>query len=190
MTDFKVKGKTVIGLTGSIASGKSAAAAIFKKLGAQVLSADELSAKHFVLNMPQIQSYFGTTDKQKIAAAVFASADKKLWLEKLLHPSILADAAQSIKESQNKIIVFDVPLLFESGLQTGFDLTVCITAPYDVRLKRAIARGLKEGDFKSRDSAQMPQEEKIKRAAAVFENNAALEDLEVKITKFYSGLKK
>ena len=190
MTDFKVKGKTVIGLTGSIASGKSAAAAIFKNLGAQVLSADELSAKHFALKLPQIQTYFGTTDKQKIAATVFADGSKKLWLENLLHPAILADAAQSIKESQNKIFVFDVPLLFESGLQSSFDITLCITAPYELRLKRAVARGLSEGDFKKRDSSQMPQEEKIKKAAVVLENDAQLEDLEVKIKKFYSSLKK
>lgn len=190
MTDFKTKGKTIIGLTGSIASGKSAAAEIFKKLGAYVLSADDLSAKYFALNIQRVQAYFGTTDKQKIAAAVFADADKKTWLENLLHPAILAEAGQSIKESQNKIIVFDVPLLFESGLQESFDLTVCIAAPYELRLKRAIARGLSRSDFKQRDSSQMPQEEKIKKAEIVLENDAELQDLEVKITKFYSRLKK
>lgn len=190
MTDFKVKGKTIIGLTGSIASGKSAAAEIFKKLGAYVLSADELSTKNFALNMPQIQAYFGTADKQKIAAAIFADADKKIWLEKLLHPAVIADAAKLIKESDSKVIVFDVPLLFESGLQTGFDLTVCVIAPYDVRLKRAVLRGLKDWDFKNRDFAQIPQEEKVKKANVVFENNSSIKDLEVKITKFYSSLKK
>ena len=107
-----------------------------------------------------------------------------------MHPAILADAAQSIKESQNKIFVFDVPLLFESGLQSSFDITLCITAPYELRLKRAVARGLSEGDFKKRDSSQMPQEEKIKKAAVMLENDAQLEDLEVKIKKFYSSLKK
>lgn len=188
MTDFKVKGKTVIGLTGSIASGKSAAASIFKKLGAQVICADELSAKYFDFFRPQIQAYFGTKDRQKIAAAVFAEAEKRLWLEKLLHPAILADAAKLIKESQNKIIVFDVPLLFENNLEAGFNLTICITAPYQARLKRSLAKGLSEGDFKNRDASQIPQEEKIKKANVVFENNSSIEDLEVKITKFYSSL--
>lgn len=190
MNDFRVKGKTVIGLTGSIASGKSAAAEIFKKLGAQVLCADDLSAKHFALKLPQIQAYFGTADRQKIAAAIFADEHKRLWLETLLHPAILSDAAQIINESEGEVFVFDVPLLFESGLQAGFDLTICITAPYELRLKRAVARGLGEGDFKKRDTAQMPQEEKVKKAAVVLENDAQLQDLEVKITKFYSTLKK
>ena len=188
MTDFKATGKTVIGLTGSIASGKSAAAGMFKKLGAQVICADELSAKHFKILLPQIQAYFGTKDRQKIAAAVFADAAKRLWLEKLLHPAVLAEAAKVIKESQNKIIVFDVPLLFENNLQESFDLTVCVSAPYQTRLNRALAKGLSEGDFKNRDASQMPQEEKIKKASFAFENNSSTEDLEVKITKFYSGL--
>lgn len=190
MTDFKVKGKTVIGLTGSIACGKSFAAAIFKKLGAKVISADELSIKVFNSLLPVIKEHFGTDDRLKIASVIFADKAQKQWLEGKLHPAILQAAQEEIKQSAQNIAVFDVPLLFESGLNNSFDLIVCIIADYDVRLKRALERGLSADDFKQRDAAQTPQEEKIKGADIVFENNNTPEDLEAKITKFYYGLNK
>ena len=190
MTDFKIKGKTVIGLTGSIASGKSAAAEIFKRLGAFVISADELSAKFFDVLTPQIKDYFNTSDKGEIAKQVFADAEKRKWLEAKLHPLILAEALQLIQNSQSKTVIFDVPLLFETGLKSSFDLTICICADYDIRLNRAVLRGLKAEDFKHRDLSQMPQEEKIKSADIVFKNNLTPIDLEVQIKKFYYGLTK
>ena len=190
MTDFRVKGKKVIGLSGSIASGKSAAADIFRHLGADVVSADELSSKFYLAMLPQIEKHFNTQDKKAVAAAVFADENERKWLESLLHPLVFDEAFKIIKKSKKQIVVFDVPLLFETGLKNSFDLTLCICASYDIRLKRAIKRGMEEADFKRRDFSQMPQKEKIKLADYCFYNDKTPKDLEVKIKKFYCDMLK
>jgi dephospho-CoA kinase len=189
MTNFKARGKIVIGLTGGISAGKSVAAAAFRKAGAFVICADALAAEHLALQLPAVQKYFGTADKKKIAAQVFKSAAKRKWLERRLHPLIIKDAAATLKKSSAKVIVFDVPLLFEAGLQNSFDLVLCIYADTEVRRKRAALSRFAAGDFDARDDAQMPLMQKAQKADIVIFNNGAKRDLAVKISKFYRSLK-
>ncbi|MDR0953605.1 MAG: dephospho-CoA kinase [Elusimicrobiota bacterium] len=188
--NFKKKGKIVLGLTGGISAGKSVAAGIFKDLGAEVICADTLAAKNFVLLEEKIKSYFETADKKEIAFAVFMDPTKKKWLERVLHPLILKDALEIISRTKKKIVIFDLPLLFEAGLEGGFDLVLCIYADYNLRLKRALTRKMTAVDFKQRDAAQMLLEEKAQRANIVFYNNKTRKDLEEKLIKFYKLLTK
>ncbi|MDR1123747.1 MAG: dephospho-CoA kinase [Elusimicrobiota bacterium] len=185
MTNFKVKGKIVIGLTGGVSAGKSAAAAAFKKAGAFVVCADVLAAKHLGRQMPAVQKYFKTSDKKQIAARVFKNAAERKWLENLLHPQVIRDAAALLKKSAAKIAVFDVPLLYEAGLGRGFDLTVCINAAYETRQKRS---KFAAADFKKRDAAQMPPPLKAQKADVVIFNEGTKKNLEAKILKLYSAL--
>ncbi len=183
--NFKKEGAFVIGLSGGIASGKSTALEIFKKLGAQIICSDSLAAKNFNLLKDKIQAHFMTEDKAKIAEKIFKNAQEKNWLEKLLHPLVLKEAAAIIKQSSKKIIVFDIPLLFECGLEDSFDLTLCIYCDLDSRLKRAISRKMTKQDFISRDKAQIALEEKAQRANLVIFNNSNKKDLEEKIAKLF-----
>ncbi len=188
--NFKKKGALVIGLSGSIASGKSTALKIFEKLGAEIICSDILAAKNFDLFKDKIKEYFNTDEKAQIAEKIFKNAQDKKWLEKLLHPLVLKEAESIIKQSTKKIIVFDIPLLFECGLEDSFDFTLCIYADFAIRLKRAISRKMTKQDFINRDKAQMLLEEKAQRANLVIFNNSNKRDLEEKIEKLFLLLNK
>ena len=187
--NFRKKGSLVIGLSGGIASGKSTALKTFEKLGAEVICSDTLAAQNFNLLKNKIGNYFNTTDKTKIAAKIFKNVQGKKWLEKLLHPLVLKEAQTKIKQSCKKIIVFDIPLLFECGFEDSFDFTICIYSDFDIRLKRAISRKMTKEDFINRDKVQMLLEEKAQRANLVIFNNSNRKDLEEKIEKLFLILK-
>jgi len=178
--------KTVIALTGGISSGKSAAAAAFKKAGAFVICADNLAAKYFDANSAKIKKYFKTSNKKKIAQIIFKNAAKRKWLENLLHPLILEEARKQIKKSPAEIIVFEIPLLFEAGLQKSFDFVLCIYAGQQTRLKRT---PFASADFKKRFLAQMPLEIKAQKSDFVIYNEGSQKELQQKITKLYKLIK-
>lgn len=188
-TDFKTEGKIVLGLSGAMSSGKSAALEVFASLGAFTVSADEISARCFTLLEGKLKDYFGTHDKTQIAKIVFEDGSKRSWLENLLHPLILQSARAEVKKCPQRIAVVEIPLLFETGLEDCFDLTVCVYADYNIRLKRAMAK-FSQKDFTLRDKAQMPLEEKAQKADIVLINNSNRKDLEGKIKRFYDVLLK
>ncbi len=188
-TDFITENKLVLGLSGGIASGKSAALEVFASLGARAICADDISRRCFAMLKDKMEAYFGTSDKAQIAHAVFTDAQKRAWLENLLHPLILQAAREEVKTCAEKIAVVEIPLLFEKGLEDAFDLTLCVYADYNIRLKRALAN-FTERDFILRDKAQMPLEQKAQRADIVLINNSNRKELESKIKKFYGVLLK
>ncbi|MDR1684756.1 MAG: dephospho-CoA kinase [Elusimicrobiota bacterium] len=181
--NLKQNGKIVIGLTGAVGSGKSAALKMFEALGAQTISADALAAEFFEQNKSQIAAKFNTRDKAQIAGEVFKNPAAKQWLQEMLHPLILERARQIIDKTDKKIIVFEAPLLVEAGLINAFDFTLCIYADYNLRERRANFTG---ADFKRRDAAQTPLAAKAQLCDAVVYNNGAKEDLEAKITKLWA----
>lgn len=183
--NFRKKGSLVIGLSGGIASGKSTALKAFEKLGCEVICSDTLAAQNFNLLKDKIETHFNTIDKAQIAQKIFKNAQDKKWLEKLLHPLVLKEAQTQIKQSTKKIIVFDIPLLFECGLEDSFDFTLCIYSDFNIRLRRAISRKMTKEDFINRDKAQMLLEEKAQRANLVIFNNSNRKDLEEKIEKLF-----
>ncbi len=185
--DFKKENKIVLGLTGSIASGKSTADDIFRTLGACVICSDSLAKKHYTLLEDKITAYFAAADKKEIAAKIFKNPVQKKWLEDILHPPVLKEAQEIINTCTQKIVVFDIPLLFECGFESAFDLTLCVYTDYDLRKKRALHNFTLQ-DFMQRDNNQIPLEQKAQRADIVFYNNNTYRDLEEKIKKFYNTL--
>lgn len=185
------RGKTVIGLTGPIASGKSAALALFIKEGALGISADAVSAS--LLTDPacynRISRKFGLgkiltngiLDKQKLAAEVFGSPAKRRWLEALLHPRILKRIHFLITRSTKKIAVVEAPLLYEAGLAECFTFTVCLAAPEKTLRARALGRGWSGAQYRARVKAQLPAAEKYSRADIVLDNAGSRAELAAKI---------
>ncbi|MDD6173473.1 MAG: dephospho-CoA kinase [Elusimicrobia bacterium] len=188
--DFRRKGKTVIGLTGGISGGKSTALEIFKELGALTICADELSKKYFEIFKDKIREAFASCDRAEIAARIFKDDVKRKWLENLLHPFILKEAAEIINSAEEKIIIFDLPLLFEAGLENSFDLTLCIYADDKIRLSRAVNKGFKAEDFKARDLKQTPLWVKAQKADIVIYNNESRKELKDKTERFFNILNK
>lgn len=185
------RGRTVLGLTGPIASGKSLALEYFAREGAFCVSADAVSAE--LLTTPGIYHTIsrkfgfdkihtnGLLDKKKLAAEVFNSPAKRRWLESLLHPRILRRIHSLITRSNKKISVVEAPLLFEAGLAECFTFTVCLSAPEKILEARALKRGWSRAEYASRVKAQLGAEEKYARADIVLENAGAPGELAKKI---------
>lgn len=188
--NFRQDGKIVIALSGAIASGKTAALEEFSALGAETICADQLAAKYRKTLKEKLKSAFGTDDKEKLTQIVFKNQQKLKELENMIHPLVLKEAREIIKATSKKIIVFAIPLLFEKGLEGGFDLTICVYTSYQKRLKRALSRGTNEFYFKRCEETQLPMSTKAERADIIIFNEGTRSDLRSKITRLYETLKK
>jgi dephospho-CoA kinase len=180
----------VIGLTGAIAAGKSAALDAFARLGAETLSTD--AVVHELLGAGEMRDVLvarwgeevapdGTVDRAAVSARVFERPDELAWLESQLHPRV-GERVLAWRQSlpaDARLAVVEVPLLFESGLDAAFDATVCVVAGDEVRAERGGARGTE--DLEARAGRQLSQEEKASRADFVVANDGTPEELEAAI---------
>lgn len=180
----------LIGLTGAIGSGKSTAARIFEKHGAIVFDADRLAKEALLL--PQVQSQLyarfpaafeaGVLNNGLLANIVFEDKDELKALTAITHPVVRARFHSEVENAApGSILVYDVPLLFEAGLESDFDLTICVSVEEKLRHKRLLARGLSEIDIKRREGLQLKPAEKEKRASLVLRNDGDPDALEAQI---------
>jgi dephospho-CoA kinase len=186
-----------VGLTGAIASGKSAALDAFKRQGAATMSTDR--AVHELLATEAVASRLaerwgadaapgGVVDRARVGAIVFEQPDELHWLERLLHPLVggrVGEWRASLPDG-TILAVVEVPLLFEAGMGDAFDATVAVVAPDEVRAKRAGTQGL--AMLAEREANQLSQDEKAARATHVVANEGTLADLEVAIAELIPRL--
>jgi dephospho-CoA kinase len=193
-----------VGLTGGIATGKSLAAGFFAQKGAFLIDADSVARQAVMPGTPglaRIAGQFGQTvldssgalDRKKLGSLVFADSDKRMKLEEILHPIILSNVFSRIEDLRNQghvgIVVADIPLLFECGIQKQFDKTVLVYADSSVQLQRLITRDrLAEVQAIQRLSAQLPIAEKRQLADFIIDNNGILTELEARVTAVWSTL--
>jgi dephospho-CoA kinase len=187
----------LIGLTGGIASGKSAVSAILRRLGAQVIDADALAREVVQPHQPawnEIVQTFGneilqadnSLDRKKLRKAVFANPEARKQLEAIIHPKIRHLAQQKIKEcaaNGASLVVYEAPLLFETKIHLWLRpviLVACDTATQKQRLQERDK--LTEAEIEQHLGAQMSLEEKRKLADYVIENSGTLGELENKTT--------
>lgn len=170
MKSFHVKSKWVIGLTGSMLSGKSTALAYFAKCGADTFSCDGIARELY--QKPQIvkkiERLFGTADKAKIAALIFKNNAKRQALENLLHPLIFRELQTRIKQCPQRVIVIEVPLLFEKSWDKLTDLNIAVLADPKTLPQRLRGRKLTQQEYTRRVQHQLKDEEKAARADVVF----------------------
>lgn len=182
--------KRLIGLTGSIASGKSAALDFFAQAGAYVLSADALV--HELYQRPEVQQqfkkWFGSAERSQIAHIVFSSAQARRRVEKYLHPLVWQLALERLAAADANWAVFEAPLLFEVGWDTRTDLTLLIVADPATLKTRLAQRGLSQAAYQRRRCLQMSDEEKMRRADIVIFNNSTKQALKLKIQRIYQTL--
>ena len=190
-----------VGLTGGIGAGKSEALAALARLGAATISADEVV--HELYRDPEVRAAVtarwgedvapdGGVDRSAIAARVFADPGERAWLERLLWPKVGERVAQwralqAGREPPPPALVVETPLLFEAGLQVGYDATIAIVADEAVRARRAAARGHAAVD--ERAARQLPQAEKAARATYVVENSGSLDELRDKLSALLDKLR-
>jgi dephospho-CoA kinase len=179
-----------VGLTGGMGAGKSEALAALERAGAATLSSDavvrELLAGDAVRDElverfgPEIAPA-GQVDRDRMAELVFADDDQRAWLEGYLWPKV-GERIWNWREELDsradppRAAVVEVPLLFESGMDQAFDHTIAVTAADDLRDERIGARG--HSGVASRESRQMPQDEKAERADFAVRNDGTVQELE------------
>lgn len=188
--DFHQEGKIIIGLSGAVASGKTAALEEFATLGAETICADNLAAKYRNSLKEKLKGTFGTDDKKHLAQLILQDREKLKQLENMLHPLIYKEAREIIQNTSKKIVVFAIPLLFEKGLENAFDLTICVYTSHQKRLKRALERGTNENYFNWCEQTQLPMVEKANRADILIFNEGPRVNLRDKITRIMNILKK
>lgn len=194
----------IIGLTGGIGCGKSEAAAYLKSLGAAHVDADGISRSLTAPGgaaLPAIRAQFGdevfspdgTLNRQALAGVVFQSEPHRRALEAILHPLVQSCAWTQIEEAGargERVVVLDVPLLFETGMDVLCDETWTVTADGETQLARVMARGLSLEDAQARIASQMPAEERNARANRVISTDRSIDRTQAELAALYQQVLK
>ncbi len=189
--------QVLVGLTGNFGSGKSTVLKMFRELGALTFSADELV--HGLLNRndikKEIRKIFGAQvfngsdiDRRELARKAFSSKKLRMKLEEILHPLVYKRVGEFRREYPERIIVAEIPLLFETGRQRDFDFIILVTCPRGVAIERLEKRGFASREVQRRLKAQMPMEEKIKYSDFVVDNSGTLAETRRQVKKIWEKL--
>lgn len=192
----------LVGLTGGIGSGKSTVARMLAARGAVVLDADELArravepgtqgyAKVVELFGAQVVGEDGRLDREAMAKRVFAEPDLRRALESITHPEVFREVAAAAEayRGTDTVLVFDAPLIVETGFASACDVVVLVTGSTDTQVARLMAdRGMSDDSARARIAAQAPTEEKRLVADFVIDNDGTLEELEAKVGDLWPRL--
>ena len=190
-----------VGLTGSIACGKSNVSAVLRELGAAVVDGDLLSRELTAPGgpaLPAIRETFGdgvfhadgTLNRRALGDVVFASDDARKRLDSLMQPllrSLILRRMEEARAGGAKICVLDMPLLFEAGLDTLCDTVWCVHLPREEQLRRLMARdGLTLSQAEARLRSQLSSDEKAARAQVVIDTSGSIDDTRAMIPALYA----
>lgn len=193
-------GKTVIGLTGNIATGKSVVRKMLEHLGAYGIDADALSHRAIAMGAPGYQLVVdtfgkwilapsGQIDRSKLAKIVFSDAAALKKLENIIHPLVRQAEDLLIRRTPKTVVVVEAIKLIESGFDRFCDQVWVTYAPEDVQLRRLMMkRGLSREAALQRILAQPPQEEKTRRANVVIRNDKSFEDTWQQVVNAWKNL--
>jgi dephospho-CoA kinase len=173
----------ILGITGSVGTGKSTVAAYFKALGAELINADTVAHSVIRTGTPgyrkivsvfgkRVLSSSGAIDRKKLGKIVFEDSSLLDKLNNIVHPEVISVVKSRISRSRSKLVVFDAPLLIEAGLTNLVDALIVVKAGRQAQISRAAGKtGLGRAEVIARIKAQMPLSAKIKMADFVVDNN-------------------
>ena len=176
-----------VGLTGGLASGKSTVARWLRDEGFEVVDADRLVAELYQpdgagaaavrsLFGPEMLDERGGVDHTKVAGRVFRDPEARFALESAVHP-LVRRRFEEISAKAEGVIVLEATLLVEAGYAPGFDLIVTVEAPCELRLQRAVARGMDDAAARARLLAQGDGDERREAAHRILDNSGDIEHL-------------
>jgi dephospho-CoA kinase len=192
-----------VGLTGNIGSGKSTVARLLAGLGAAVVDADALAReavedpavlRRIAAELGDALVSGGALDRRATGRLVFADEGARGRLNAIVHPWVRQRSAERVAaleaaRTPPPVIVLDIPLLYENGLERGLDAVIVVSAPLARRSARVAGRsGLEPSAVRERDAAQMPLEEKAARADFVLDNGGTREALEHQVAHLWREL--
>ena len=196
----------IVGLTGGVASGKTAVSRVLKEEGAYIIDADQIARELVQPRKPawkeiirafgqEILQEDGSIHRKKLAGKVFADAKQRKLLSQMLHPRIRKEMDRRVKEIGQRdpeaIVVIDAPLLVELGNHRRMDKLIVVTSTRTQQLERLKDRdGANRGEALKIVSSQMPLEEKLKFADFVIRNEGSLEEMKRKAREVFKELRK
>jgi dephospho-CoA kinase len=193
----------VIGLTGNLGAGKTTVAQMFERLGAEIIDADEIAHELLVEHGPcrkKICEIFpcvvgadGVIDRKKLAGEVFKDEKKLKDLEDILHPAVGKRIKQVLQflrlQKKVEVVVLDIPLLFEAGIDHQTDVVIVVKADREQQIGRVVkARGMTRSAAVARLRRQMPQKEKLKRADFILDNRFSKAETRTQVRQIWEGL--
>jgi dephospho-CoA kinase len=182
----------VVGLTGGIGAGKSTAARIFADNGAVIVDVDALG--HVVLQPggkahDAVLDAFGTVDRRELGPIVFGDPVQLERLTAISHPAINAELAEVLASIDEPVVVLDMAILAESNLGQGmYSVVVTVEAPVEVRVQRAVGRGMVEVDVRRRIANQASEDQRRALAAHVLVNDGSEDAFAEQVTACWRAL--
>ncbi len=192
--------RTLVGLTGNIATGKSVVGRMLEELGAAVIDADRVAhevmepggpAFDAVLEAfgPEIIAADGTIDRRKLGDVVFRDAAALARLEAAVHPAVISEVAERIAAAEARVVVVEAIKLIEAGMHRAYDCLWVVTAPRETQIERLVqCRGLTRDEAALRVDAQPPQAEKAALAGRVLVNDGNLAQLRAQVREAWEQL--
>jgi dephospho-CoA kinase len=188
-----------IALTGSIGMGKSTVAAMFQEAGVPVFDADAEVGKMQGIGgilVEDIGRRFpgtvvdGAVDRKRLSACVLADRDELAALEMIVHPAVVRARERFIDDNRGApALLFEIPLLFETHAEAGFDKVIVVSAPADVQRQRVLAReGMSEAKLAGLLARQLPDERKRERADFVVDTGGSLDETRAQVAAILACL--
>jgi dephospho-CoA kinase len=188
----------IVGLTGGIGAGKSTVGNMFAQLGALVIDADQLARQAIEpgsIGFDEVVAEFseeiltdGDIDRQKLGSVVFKDSGKRKALEAIIHPKVRDLFAAKVNSlNPDDILIYEIPLLVESGAQKKFDFIITVESDIENRLDRLFERGLSEEEAERRIAAQASQEEREAVADCVIVNDGDRAELFAEVARIWES---
>jgi dephospho-CoA kinase len=185
----------IAGLTGSIGMGKSTVGAMFADLGVPTFDADDAVRKFYAGDGAKaVEALFpgvtvsGHVDRERLGSQVLGDAEALQRLEGLVHPAVAQARVQFVEQaavSGRRLVIVDVPLLFETGGEARVDLVIVVSAPESIQRARVLARaGMTDAKLEAILSRQMPDADKKRRAHFVIDTGGRLETTRAVVGQF------
>ncbi|MCB2154520.1 dephospho-CoA kinase, long form [bacterium] len=191
----------ILGLTGSIGSGKTSVATILQQCGAVIIRADVIAREVVAPGTPALQEISrrfgpevvtkdGSLDRQRMADIVFRDPTRRKELEEIIHPRVREREEELIRRyGDQPMVVLEIPLLYETGAEEMCDAVAVVTVNERERVRRLVEdRGMSEEEVRRRLQAQLPQEEKARRADHVIDNSGSPEATRRQVEELYKKL--
>ena len=193
----------IVGLTGNIAAGKSAVAARLAELGALIIDADILAREAVEPGRPALAAIAGrwgndvlrpdgSLDRAALRRIVFSDPAERAALDAIVHPAVdrlRVAAIETARRRGETLVICDIPLLFEAGLEHKVDIVVLVDAPVELRRARLINdRTLPPEEADAMIAAQLPSAEKRARADHIIDNDGTLEQLDERVAALWQSL--
>ncbi len=192
-----------VALTGGIATGKSHVRAAFDRLGVPTIDADKLARDAVADGSPGLKAVIsrfghgvlddtGALDRRKLGSVVFQDPVARRDLEDIIHPAVkraIDDWFASLEDKTPHFAIADIPLLFEAGRHREFDIVIVAECAPSTQITRVMARdGVSESDARARVAAQMPTEEKVRRADHVINTDGSFEETNRQVQRVFDVL--